>query len=245
MPIRTKRCKSGVISRFTRCRSSAGAQYRGRAGQPARTKRRRCAAAARKALFQAVRGLYMGSDTWDLNHDEAPVLDALARHHDADELGSTPPGHKQRVAVVCSSTTVGQNVAEEHGIPTRPGRAGPRPWIREPVPPPSPRAACSRKAGDTRPGGVQQAGCRRRTPAEALQTPLPGRPGFLKRPSGHWATVARMRRPGESRSPPSAAERILQLLLGHRGTALDVAFFGLFVQLVPGGAFRAAVGALS
>ncbi|MEU0784628.1 aminotransferase class I/II-fold pyridoxal phosphate-dependent enzyme [Streptomyces sp. NPDC006173] len=30
-----------------------------------------------------------------LNHDEAPVLDALARYHDADELGFTPPGHKQ------------------------------------------------------------------------------------------------------------------------------------------------------
>ncbi|MFJ3648279.1 aminotransferase class I/II-fold pyridoxal phosphate-dependent enzyme [Streptomyces murinus] len=29
------------------------------------------------------------------NHDEAPVLDALARYHDADELGFTPPGHKQ------------------------------------------------------------------------------------------------------------------------------------------------------
>ncbi|MGW4518306.1 aminotransferase class I/II-fold pyridoxal phosphate-dependent enzyme [Streptomyces sp. NPDC004393] len=31
----------------------------------------------------------------DLNHDEAPVLDALARYHDANELGFTPPGHKQ------------------------------------------------------------------------------------------------------------------------------------------------------
>ncbi|MFF4963235.1 aminotransferase class I/II-fold pyridoxal phosphate-dependent enzyme [Streptomyces sp. NPDC001222] len=30
-----------------------------------------------------------------LDHDEAPVLDALARYHDADELGFTPPGHKQ------------------------------------------------------------------------------------------------------------------------------------------------------
>ncbi|MFF5020272.1 aminotransferase class I/II-fold pyridoxal phosphate-dependent enzyme [Streptomyces sp. NPDC001165] len=30
-----------------------------------------------------------------LNHDEAPVLDALARYHDVDELGFTPPGHKQ------------------------------------------------------------------------------------------------------------------------------------------------------
>ncbi|MGW5651291.1 aminotransferase class I/II-fold pyridoxal phosphate-dependent enzyme [Streptomyces humi] len=30
-----------------------------------------------------------------LNHDEAPVLDALARYHDADELGFSPPGHKQ------------------------------------------------------------------------------------------------------------------------------------------------------
>ncbi|MGW2938341.1 aminotransferase class I/II-fold pyridoxal phosphate-dependent enzyme [Streptomyces sp. NPDC001156] len=30
-----------------------------------------------------------------LNHDEAPVLDALARYHDANELGFTPPGHKQ------------------------------------------------------------------------------------------------------------------------------------------------------
>ncbi|MGW7384401.1 aminotransferase class I/II-fold pyridoxal phosphate-dependent enzyme [Streptomyces sp. NPDC054794] len=29
------------------------------------------------------------------HHDEAPVLDALARHHDVDELGFTPPGHKQ------------------------------------------------------------------------------------------------------------------------------------------------------
>ncbi|WP_046733339.1 aminotransferase class I/II-fold pyridoxal phosphate-dependent enzyme [Streptomyces humi] len=29
------------------------------------------------------------------NHDEAPVLDALARYHDADELGFSPPGHKQ------------------------------------------------------------------------------------------------------------------------------------------------------
>jgi lysine decarboxylase len=30
-----------------------------------------------------------------LNHDDAPVLDALARYHDVDELGFTPPGHKQ------------------------------------------------------------------------------------------------------------------------------------------------------
>jgi arginine decarboxylase len=30
-----------------------------------------------------------------LNHDEAPVLDALARYHEAGELGFTPPGHKQ------------------------------------------------------------------------------------------------------------------------------------------------------
>ncbi|MDX2937878.1 aminotransferase class I/II-fold pyridoxal phosphate-dependent enzyme [Streptomyces ipomoeae] len=30
-----------------------------------------------------------------LNHDEAPVLDALARYHDAGELPFTPPGHKQ------------------------------------------------------------------------------------------------------------------------------------------------------
>jgi arginine/lysine/ornithine decarboxylase len=30
-----------------------------------------------------------------LNHDEAPVLDALARYHAAGELGFTPPGHKQ------------------------------------------------------------------------------------------------------------------------------------------------------
>ncbi|MCN9243503.1 ornithine decarboxylase [Streptomyces sp. RY43-2] len=29
------------------------------------------------------------------NHDEAPVLDALARYHDTDELGFSPPGHKQ------------------------------------------------------------------------------------------------------------------------------------------------------
>ncbi|MEU0970009.1 ornithine decarboxylase [Streptomyces sp. NPDC005917] len=29
------------------------------------------------------------------NHDEAPVLDALARYHDNEELGFTPPGHKQ------------------------------------------------------------------------------------------------------------------------------------------------------
>ncbi|SOF02175.1 Arginine/lysine/ornithine decarboxylase [Streptomyces sp. OV198] len=29
------------------------------------------------------------------NHDEAPVLDALARYHEADELGFSPPGHKQ------------------------------------------------------------------------------------------------------------------------------------------------------
>ncbi|MFJ8636291.1 aminotransferase class I/II-fold pyridoxal phosphate-dependent enzyme [Streptomyces sp. NPDC093568] len=30
-----------------------------------------------------------------VNHDEAPVLEALARYHDVDELGFTPPGHKQ------------------------------------------------------------------------------------------------------------------------------------------------------
>ncbi|MET9101827.1 aminotransferase class I/II-fold pyridoxal phosphate-dependent enzyme [Streptomyces antibioticus] len=29
------------------------------------------------------------------NHDEAPVLEALARYHEADELAFTPPGHKQ------------------------------------------------------------------------------------------------------------------------------------------------------
>lgn len=29
------------------------------------------------------------------NHDEAPVLEALSRYHDADELGFSPPGHKQ------------------------------------------------------------------------------------------------------------------------------------------------------
>jgi arginine decarboxylase len=29
------------------------------------------------------------------NHDEAPILDALVRYRDADELGFTPPGHKQ------------------------------------------------------------------------------------------------------------------------------------------------------
>ncbi|MFF7357209.1 aminotransferase class I/II-fold pyridoxal phosphate-dependent enzyme [Streptomyces filipinensis] len=30
-----------------------------------------------------------------INHDEAPVLDALRRYHEADELGFSPPGHKQ------------------------------------------------------------------------------------------------------------------------------------------------------
>ncbi|MFD4630798.1 aminotransferase class I/II-fold pyridoxal phosphate-dependent enzyme [Streptomyces sp. NPDC058284] len=30
-----------------------------------------------------------------LNHDEAPVLEALERYHDAGELAFTPPGHKQ------------------------------------------------------------------------------------------------------------------------------------------------------
>ncbi|MEU6142701.1 aminotransferase class I/II-fold pyridoxal phosphate-dependent enzyme [Streptomyces sp. NPDC047081] len=30
-----------------------------------------------------------------LNHDEVPVLDALARYREAGELGFTPPGHKQ------------------------------------------------------------------------------------------------------------------------------------------------------
>ncbi|MFK4069439.1 aminotransferase class I/II-fold pyridoxal phosphate-dependent enzyme [Streptomyces sp. NPDC029674] len=30
-----------------------------------------------------------------LNHDEAPVLEALERYHEADELAFTPPGHKQ------------------------------------------------------------------------------------------------------------------------------------------------------
>lgn len=30
-----------------------------------------------------------------VNHDEAPVLDALVRYGDEDELGFTPPGHKQ------------------------------------------------------------------------------------------------------------------------------------------------------
>ncbi|WP_098025721.1 aminotransferase class I/II-fold pyridoxal phosphate-dependent enzyme [Streptomyces sp. st115] len=30
-----------------------------------------------------------------MNHDEAPVLDALAAYHEHDELGFSPPGHKQ------------------------------------------------------------------------------------------------------------------------------------------------------
>lgn len=30
-----------------------------------------------------------------LDHSAAPVLDALARYHETDELGFTPPGHKQ------------------------------------------------------------------------------------------------------------------------------------------------------
>ncbi|NGN62717.1 ornithine decarboxylase [Streptomyces sp. A7024] len=30
-----------------------------------------------------------------MNHDEAPVLDALAEYHAAERLGFTPPGHKQ------------------------------------------------------------------------------------------------------------------------------------------------------
>ncbi len=30
-----------------------------------------------------------------VDHREAPVLEALARYHQADELGFTPPGHKQ------------------------------------------------------------------------------------------------------------------------------------------------------
>ncbi|MFF1377820.1 aminotransferase class I/II-fold pyridoxal phosphate-dependent enzyme [Streptomyces sp. NPDC058308] len=30
-----------------------------------------------------------------LDHDEAPVLEALERYHDVDELAFTPPGHKQ------------------------------------------------------------------------------------------------------------------------------------------------------
>ncbi|MFG1664216.1 aminotransferase class I/II-fold pyridoxal phosphate-dependent enzyme [Streptomyces sp. Y7] len=30
-----------------------------------------------------------------VNHDETPVLEALARYHDSDHLGFTPPGHKQ------------------------------------------------------------------------------------------------------------------------------------------------------
>ncbi|MGW6789379.1 aminotransferase class I/II-fold pyridoxal phosphate-dependent enzyme [Streptomyces chartreusis] len=29
------------------------------------------------------------------NHDEAPILEALARYHDVDQMGFTPPGHKQ------------------------------------------------------------------------------------------------------------------------------------------------------
>ncbi|MFJ6444288.1 aminotransferase class I/II-fold pyridoxal phosphate-dependent enzyme [Streptomyces sp. NPDC091649] len=31
----------------------------------------------------------------DMNHHEAPVLDALAAYHERDELGFSPPGHKQ------------------------------------------------------------------------------------------------------------------------------------------------------
>ncbi|MFI5795071.1 aminotransferase class I/II-fold pyridoxal phosphate-dependent enzyme [Streptomyces sp. NPDC051677] len=46
-----------------------------------------------------------------LDHDEAPVLDALAGYHEAEELGFSPPGHKQaRGADLRARTVLGDAV---------------------------------------------------------------------------------------------------------------------------------------
>ncbi|MGW6738108.1 aminotransferase class I/II-fold pyridoxal phosphate-dependent enzyme [Streptomyces sp. NPDC055013] len=63
-----------------------------------------------------------------LNHDEAPVLDALARYHDAGELGFTPPGHKQargtdpRARAVLGDAVFFGDVLASGGLDDRMGR---------------------------------------------------------------------------------------------------------------------------
>ncbi|KOV72329.1 ornithine decarboxylase [Streptomyces sp. AS58] len=63
-----------------------------------------------------------------LNHDEAPVLDALARYHDADQLGFTPPGHKQargadpRARAVLGDAVFFGDVLANGGLDDRMGR---------------------------------------------------------------------------------------------------------------------------
>ncbi|MEU6511518.1 ornithine decarboxylase [Streptomyces sp. NPDC046942] len=64
-----------------------------------------------------------------LNHDEAPVLDALVRYHEADELGFSPPGHKQargadpRARAVLGDAVYLGDVLAEGGLDDRLGRA--------------------------------------------------------------------------------------------------------------------------
>ncbi|WP_406840507.1 aminotransferase class I/II-fold pyridoxal phosphate-dependent enzyme [Streptomyces sp. AHU1] len=66
----------------------------------------------------------------DLNHDEAPVLEALARYHDADELGFTPPGHKQargadpRARAVLGDAAFFGDVLANGGLDDRLARGG-------------------------------------------------------------------------------------------------------------------------
>ncbi|MGW7613588.1 aminotransferase class I/II-fold pyridoxal phosphate-dependent enzyme [Streptomyces sp. NPDC054766] len=65
-----------------------------------------------------------------LNHDEAPVLEALARYHDADELGFTPPGHKQargadpRARAVLGDAVFFGDVLANGGLDDRLARGG-------------------------------------------------------------------------------------------------------------------------
>ncbi|MGY5053869.1 aminotransferase class I/II-fold pyridoxal phosphate-dependent enzyme [Streptomyces sp. 900105755] len=64
------------------------------------------------------------------NHGEAPVLEALARYHDADELGFTPPGHKQargadpRARAVLGDAVFFGDVLANGGLDDRLSRGG-------------------------------------------------------------------------------------------------------------------------
>ncbi|MEU0039027.1 ornithine decarboxylase [Streptomyces sp. NPDC006333] len=66
----------------------------------------------------------------DVNHDEAPVLDALARYHELDELGFTPPGHKQargadpRARAVLGDAVFFGDVLANGGLDDRLARGG-------------------------------------------------------------------------------------------------------------------------
>ncbi|WP_225828708.1 aminotransferase class I/II-fold pyridoxal phosphate-dependent enzyme [Streptomyces naphthomycinicus] len=64
----------------------------------------------------------------DLHHDEAPVLDALTRYRQADELGFSPPGHKRargadpRARAVLGDAVYLGDVLAEGGLDDRLGR---------------------------------------------------------------------------------------------------------------------------